>query len=174
MQAAAGVHRGAPRRGDRSPAPFSKFHQYLRENVSDKSKRARNPKRNHPPPSFLETTRLKEVKPPPHAGTPRSRRAPSLLCRLPPSCLPDVRSIVGGDESDALFRLRWPAALHSVDYASLDVSVCDRLQQYVDAQPSRAGKQGEICVLSGIALVCVVPAFCGFWYFAIRCAFRTT
>ena len=36
-----------------------------------KSKRARNPKRNHPPPSFLETTRLHEVKPPPHAGTPR-------------------------------------------------------------------------------------------------------
>ena len=81
--------------------------------------------------------------------------------RLPPSCLPDVRAIVGGEEP-------------TVDFASLDVSVCDRLQQYVDAQPSRAGKQGEICVLSGIALVCVVPAFCGFWYFAIRCAFRTT
>ena len=110
--------------------------------------------------------------PPPSRWSPEERRA--LVSRLPPSCLPDVRNIVGGDESDALFRLRWPAALHSVDYASLDVSVCDRLQQYVDAQPSRAGKQDEICVLSGIALVCVVPAFCGFWYFAIRCAFRTT
>ena len=112
--------------------------------------------------------------PPPSRWSPEERRALArVVSRLPPSCLPDVRSIVGGDESDALFRLRWPAALHSVDYASLDVSVCDRLQQYVDAQPSRAGKQGEICVLSGIALVCVVPAFCGFWYFAIRCAFST-
>ena len=112
--------------------------------------------------------------PPPKRWSPEERRALArVVSRLPPSCLPDVRSIVGGDESDALFRLRWPAALHSVDYASLDVSVCDRLQQYVDAQPSRAGKQDEICVLSGIALVCVVPAFCGFWYFAIRCAFST-
>ena len=112
--------------------------------------------------------------PPPKHWSSEERRALSLVVSgLPPSCLPDVRSIVGGDESDALFRLRWPAALHSVDYASLDVSVCDRLQQYVDAQPSRAGKQGEICVLSGIALVCVVPAFCGFWFFAIRCAFST-
>ena len=113
--------------------------------------------------------------PPPSRWSLEERRALArVVSSLPPSCLQDVRSIVGGDESDALFRLRWPAALHSVDYASLDVSVCDRLQQYVDAQPSRAGKQGEICVLSGIALVCVVPAFCGFWYFAIRCAFRTT
>ena len=107
--------------------------------------------------------------PPPSRWSPEERRALArVVSRLPPSCLPDVRSIVGGDESDALFRLRWPAALHSVDYASLDVSVCDRLQQYVDAQPSRdclAGKTHEICVLSGIALVCVVPAFCVFLYF---------
>ena len=112
--------------------------------------------------------------PPKHWSSEERQQLSLVVSSLPPSCLPDVRSIVGGDESDALFRLRWPAALHSVDYASLDVSVCDRLQQYVDAQPSRAGKQGEICVLSGIALVCVVPAFCGFWFFAIRCAFRTT
>ena len=99
--------------------------------------------------------------PPPKRWSPEERQA---LChaflRLPPPCLPEARAIVGDDEP-------------TVDFASLDVSVCDRLQQYVDAQPSRAGKQGEICVLSGIALVCVVPAFCGFWYFGIRCAFST-
>ena len=42
-----------------------------------KSKRARNPKRNHPPPSFLETSRLSEVKPPLHDGAPRYDRASS-------------------------------------------------------------------------------------------------
>ena len=97
--------------------------------------------------------------PPPKRWSPEERQA---LChaflRLPPPCLPEARAIVGDDEP-------------TVDFASLDVSVCDRLQQYVDAQPSRAGKQGEICVLSGIALVCVAPAFYGFWYFGIRCAF---
>ena len=83
--------------------------------------------------------------------------------RLPPSCLPDVKAIVGSDEP-------------TVDFASLDVSVCDRLQQYVDAQPSRdclAGKTHEICVLSGMALVCVVPAFCVFLYFAHHCVWNT-
>ena len=99
--------------------------------------------------------------PPPKRWSPEERRALArVVSRLPPPCIREVRAIVGGDVSTAFF-------------ASLDVSVCDRVQQYVDAQPSRAGKQGEICVLSGIALVCVVPAFCGFWYFAIRCAFST-
>ena len=180
--------------------------------------------------------------PPPKRWAPEERRALSLVVSgLPPSCLQDVRNIVGGNESTfevaapagslgvsisrrctlgevrasgplagrvavgdrlvsistpgrALFTCGPTATGHDiidelragagsdgrvltfarVDFASLDDSVCDRLQQYVDAQPSRAGKQGEICVLSGIALVCVVPAFCGFWFFAIRCAFRTT
>ena len=110
--------------------------------------------------------------PPPSRWSPEERRALSrVVSRLPPSGLPDVRSIVGGDESDALFRLRWPAALHSVDYASLDVSVCDRVQQYVDAQPSRAGNSAG---LSGLACICVAPAFYFFWFFAVRCAFSTT
>ena len=99
--------------------------------------------------------------PPPKRWSPEERQA---LChaflRLPPPCLPEARAIVGDEPT--------------VDFASLDVSVCDRLQQYVDAQPLRdslAAKADQICGLSGIALVCVVPAFCGFWYFGIRCAF---
>ena len=102
--------------------------------------------------------------PPPKRWSPEERQA---LChaflRLPPPCLPEARAIVGDNEP-------------TVDFASLDVSVCDRLQQYVDAQPLRdslAAKADEICVLSGIALVCVVPACCGFLYFALRCAFST-
>jgi len=101
--------------------------------------------------------------PPPKRWSPEERQA---LChaflRLPPPCLPEARAIVGDEPT--------------VDFASLDVSVCDRLQQYVDAQPLRdslAAKADQICGLSGIALVCVVPAFCGFWYFGIRCAFST-
>ena len=100
--------------------------------------------------------------PPPKRWSPEERQA---LChaflRLPPSALPDARAIVGGDEP-------------TVDFASLDVSVCDRLQQYVDAQPLRdslAAKKDQICGLSGIAFVCVAPAFYGFWFFGIRCAF---
>ena len=101
--------------------------------------------------------------PPPKRWSPEERQA---LChaflRLPPPCLPEARAIVGDEPT--------------VDFASLDVSVCDRLQQHVDAQPLRdslAAKADQICGLSGIALVCVVPAFCGFWYFGIRCAFST-
>ena len=100
--------------------------------------------------------------PPPKRWSPEERRALArVVSRLPPPCIREVRAIVGSDEP-------------TVDFASLDVSVCDRLQQYVDAQPLRdslAAKADQICGLSGIALVCVVPAFCGFWYFAIRCAF---
>ena len=100
--------------------------------------------------------------PPPKRWSPEERQA---LChaflRLPPPCLPEARAIVGDDEP-------------TVDFASLDVSVCDRLQQHVDAQPLRdslAAKADQICGLSGIALVCVAPAFYGFWHFGIRCAF---
>ena len=57
-----------------------------------------------------------------------------------------------------------------VDFASLDDTVCDRLQQYVDAQPSRAGNSAG---LSGLACICVAPAFYFFWFFAVRCAFST-
>ena len=46
-----------------------------------KSKRARNPKRNHPLPSFLETSRLDGVAPPDHRGTP-SYDGPSSLKML--------------------------------------------------------------------------------------------
>ena len=104
-----------------------------------------------------------DLPPPPKRWSPEERQA---LChaflRLPPPCLPEARAIVGDEPT--------------VDFASLDVSVCDRLQQYVDAQPLRdslAAKADQICGLSGIAFVCVVPAFCGFWYFGIRCAFST-
>ena len=64
-----------------------------------------------------------------------------------------------------------------VDFASLDVSVCDRLQRHVDAQPPRCGPRtclcgapkNLVCVVSGILLVCVVPATCGFLYFGFHC-----
>ena len=64
-----------------------------------------------------------------------------------------------------------------VDFASLDDSVCDRLQQYVDAQPSRCGPRTclcgapkhLVCWFSGIALVGVVPAVCGILYFGFHC-----
>ena len=100
--------------------------------------------------------------PPPKRWSPEERQA---LCHaflsLPPPCLPEARAIVGDDEP-------------TVDFSSLDVSVCDRLQRYVDAQPlrdSHAAKADQICGLSGIAFVCVAPAFYGFWFFGIRCAF---
>ena len=99
--------------------------------------------------------------PPPKRWSPEERQA---LCHaflsLPPPCLPEARAIVGGEPT--------------VDFSSLDVSACDRLQRYVDAQPlrdSHAAKADQICGLSGIALVCVAPAFYGFWHFGIRCAF---
>ena len=100
--------------------------------------------------------------PPPKRWSPEERRALArVVSRLPPPCIREVRAIVGGDVS-------------TVDFASLDVSVCDRLQQHVDAQPLRdslAAKKDQICGLSGIAFVCVAPAFYGFWFFGIRCAF---
>ncbi len=102
--------------------------------------------------------------PPTKSWSPEERQALArVVSRLPPSSIREVRAIVGGN-------------VKTVFFSSLDVSVCDRVQQYVDAQPSRdglAGKTNEICVLSGIALVCVVPACCGFLYFALRCAFST-
>ena len=46
-------------------------------------------------------------------------------------------------------------------------------RQYVDAQPVRTCLCGAprnlVFIVSALALVCVVPAFCGFWHFAIRC-----
>ena len=95
--------------------------------------------------------------PPPPTKSPEERRALArAVSRLPPSCIQEVRAIIGGDVSTVFF-------------ASLDVSVCDRVQQYVDAQPSRDSLAG----LSGLAFMCVGPAFYGFWFFAIRCAFST-
>ena len=180
--------------------------------------------------------------PPPKHWSSEERQLSLVVSSLPPSCLQDVRTIVGGDEStfevaapagplgvfisrdvvaraaasgplagrvtvgDRLVSISTPGrALFTcgptatgldiidelragagsdgrvltfarVDFASLDDSVCDRLQQYVDAQPLRdslAAKADQICGLSGIALVCVAPAFYGFWYFGIRCAFST-
>ena len=74
MQAATDVHRGGPRRGNRSRAPFSKFHRWLREDVSTRSETAQNPKRNHPPPSFPETSRLRPLDPPRRRGARSYRR----------------------------------------------------------------------------------------------------
>ena len=66
-----------------------------------------------------------------------------------------------------------------VDFASLDVSVCDRLQRYVDARRQKhvdaqktclcGAPKNLVCVVSGILLVCVVPATCGFLYFGFHC-----
>ena len=44
-------HRGAPSRGGRTRAPSSKFHQYLRENVSDEVKT--RPKSTKKPPTAI-------------------------------------------------------------------------------------------------------------------------
>ena len=97
--------------------------------------------------------------PPPKRWSPDERRALArAVSGLPPSCLREARAIVGGDVSTAVF-------------AGLDVSVCGRVQRYVDAQPSRAGNSAG---LSGLACICVAPAFYGFWFFAVRCAFSTT
>ena len=96
--------------------------------------------------------------PPPKRWSPEERRALArVVSRLPPPCIREVRAIVGGDVKTAFF-------------ASLDVSVCDRVQQYVDAQPSRAGNFAGLSVL---ACICVAPAFYFFWFFAVRCAFST-
>ena len=92
--------------------------------------------------------------PPPKRWSPEERRALArAVSRLPPWCTREVRAIVGGNVTTAFF-------------ASLDVSVCDRVQQYVDAQPSRAGNTAG---LSGLACICVVPAFCVVLFFGIRC-----
>ena len=66
-----------------------------------------------------------------------------------------------------------------VDFASLDDSVCGRLQQYVDARRQKhvdaqktclcGAPKNWVCVVSGILLVCVVPATCGFLYFGFHC-----
>ena len=64
-----------------------------------------------------------------------------------------------------------------VDFASLDDSVCDRLQRYVDAQPPRCGPRtclcgapkNLVCIVSGILFVCVVPATCCVLYFGFHC-----
>ena len=63
------------------------------------------------------------------------------------------------------------------DFASLDDSVCDRLQRYVDAQPPRCGPRtclcgapkNLVCVVSGILFVVVIPAACGVLYFGFHC-----
>ena len=183
--------------------------------------------------------------PPPKRWAPEERRALSLVVSgLPPSCLQDVRTIVGGDEStfevaapagslgvsisrrctlgevrasgplvgrvavgDRLVSISTPGrALFTcgptatgpdivdelragagsdgrvltfarVDFASLDDSVCDRLQQYVDAQPPRCGPRtclcgapkNLVCVVSGILFVVVIPAACGVLYFGFHC-----
>ena len=97
--------------------------------------------------------------PPPKRWSPDERRALArAVSRLPPWCIREVRAIVGGE-------------LSTVDFASLDVAVCDRVQRYVDAQPSNAG---SLAGLSGLACICVAPAFYGFWFFAVRCAFSVT
>ena len=64
-----------------------------------------------------------------------------------------------------------------VDFASLDDSVCDRLQRHVDVQPPRCGPRtclcgapkNLVCVVSGILFVVVIPATCGVLYFGFHC-----
>ena len=66
-----------------------------------------------------------------------------------------------------------------VDFAGLDDSVCDRLQRYVDARRQKhvdaqktclcGAPKNWVCVVSGILLVCVVPATCGLLYFGFHC-----
>ena len=104
--------------------------------------------------------------PPPKRWSPEERQA---LChaflRLPPPCLPEARAIVGGEPT--------------VDFSSLDVSACDRLQRYVDARRQKhvdaqktclcGAPKNWVCVVSGILLVCVVPATCGLLYFGFHC-----
>ena len=183
--------------------------------------------------------------PPPKRWAPEERRALArAVSGLPPSCLQDVRNIVGGDESTfevaapagslgvsisrrctlgevrasgplagrvavgdrlvsistpgrALFTCGPTATGHDIidelragagsdgrvltfaraDFASLDVSVCDRLRRYVDAQPPRCGPRtclcgapkNLVCVVSGILFVVVIPATCGVLYFGFHC-----
>ena len=183
--------------------------------------------------------------PPPKRWAPEERRALSLVVSgLPPSCLQDVRTIVGGDESTfevatpagplgvsisrdtisrsasgplagrvavgdrlvsistpgrALFTCGPTATGHDiidelragagsdgrvltfarVDFASLDDSVCGRLQQYVDARRQKhvdaqktclcGAPKNLVCVVSGILFVVVIPATCGVLYFGFHC-----
>ena len=184
-----------------------------------------------------------DLPPPPKRWSPEERQALArAVSGLPPSCLQDVKAIVGGDESTfevaapagplgvsisrdtisrsasgplagrvavgdrlvsistpgrALFTCGPTATGHDiidelragagsdgrvltfarVDFASLDDSVCDRLQQYVDAQPPRCGPRtclcgapkNLVCIVSGILFVCVVPATCCVLYFGFHC-----
>ena len=181
--------------------------------------------------------------PPPKRWSPEERQALArAVSGLPPSCLQDVKAIVGGDESTfevaapagplgvsisrdtisrsasgplagrvavgdrlvsistpgrALFTCGPTATGHDiidelragagsdgrvltfarVDFASLDDSVCDRLQRHVDAQPPRCGPRtclcgapkNLVCVVSGILFVVVIPATCGVLYFGFHC-----
>ena len=156
--------------------------------------------------------------PPPERWAPEERRALSLVVSgLPPSCLQDVRTIVGGDESTfevaapagplgvsisrsatlgevrasgplagrvavgdrlvsistpgrALFTCGPTATGHDiidelragagsdgrvltfarVDFASLDDSVCDRLQQYVDARRQKHVDAQKTCLCGAL------------------------
>ena len=104
--------------------------------------------------------------PPPKRWSPEERQA---LChaflRLPPPCLPEARAIVGGEPT--------------VDFSSLDVSACDRLQRYVDARRQKHVDAQKTClcgapknlvfIVSGLVFVCVVPAACGLLYFGFHC-----
>ena len=104
--------------------------------------------------------------PPPKRWSPEERQA---LCHaflsLPPPCLPEARAIVGGEPT--------------VDFSSLDVSACDRLQRYVDARRQKhvdaqktclcGAPKNLVCVVSGILFVVVIPATCGVLYFGFHC-----
>ena len=71
VDASTGVPRPRPTGGGRVPATCSKFHPYSRNPAPTRSASAQNRKRNHPLPSFLDTSRLDGVKPPRHRGAPR-------------------------------------------------------------------------------------------------------
>ena len=79
VQAATGVHRGVPGRGAHSRAPCSKFHQCSAKTDPGSPECTQIRKRNHPPPPFLDTSRISEVKPPLHAGTRRYDGADAIV-----------------------------------------------------------------------------------------------
>ena len=61
VDASTGVPRPRPTGGGRVPATCSKFHPYSRNPAPTRSASAQNRKRNHPLPSFLETSRVDGV-----------------------------------------------------------------------------------------------------------------
>ena len=128
-------HRGAPSRGGRARAPSSKFHQYLRENVSDEVKT--RPKSTKKPPTAMilgnESRRRRET-----AGDPRGaeiRRA------LSPSMAAFEICVVHRTQKKGLFGTPFLARVAS------DRS-CRALKRAVLRQASLYNYEGSVSVIS--------------------------